>query len=232
MRTTRLNNAAEGIGNNAFSFRAQRTRGGTSLGLSSSDFASKKERHLDEQWPKQKELEDSLEPMVETIVRSLRSGHNLSAAVQEAVAVHQSAASSAFRVVLSRCKAGVSLAEAFREFAFRYHSAEAKMVGLAFSLAAESGAGLTQALDTITASLRERRHLQSEVDSLISQARFAAQIMVGLPAIMFVLRAITSPGYFDTIFNDPFNRMLILVGLALDAVGFLWMQMLVRRVLR
>lgn len=176
-------------------------------------------------------LEQALPTALEAVARSLRSGASLRQAVEEA-ASSTGGGGRALSGELARAGAeaarGASLVAALEGLAARRPLPGVKLGVAALCLGAETGGAQARAIDGVAATVRERLAVAAELRALSSQARISA-LVIGLAPIGFGgFAAATDPRTARFMFRTPAGLTLLVVGLTLDGLGWLWMQRLAR----
>jgi tight adherence protein B len=175
-------------------------------------------------------LEQALPGALEAVARSLRSGASLRQAVEEA-----GGAAGTGRVLageLSRAAheaaQGASLVSALEGVGARRPLPGVRLGVAALCLGAETGGAQARAVDGVAATVRERLAVAAELRALSSQARISA-LVIGLAPIGFgAFAAATDPRTSQFLLHTTAGLILLLTGLTLDGLGWLWMQRLAR----
>lgn len=175
-------------------------------------------------------LEQALPGALEAVARSLRSGASLRQAVEEA-----GSAAGTGRVLageLSRAAAeaaqGASLVTALEAVGARRPLPGVRLGVAALCLGAETGGAQARAVDGVAATVRERLAVAAELRALSSQARISA-LVIGLAPIGFgAFAAATDPRTSEFLLHTPAGLILLVAGLVLDGLGWLWMQRLAK----
>lgn len=175
-------------------------------------------------------IEQALPGALEAVARSLRSGASLRQAVEEA-----GAAAGTGRVLageLSRAASeaahGASLVSALEAVGARRPLPGIRLGIAALCLGAETGGAQARAVDGVAATVRERLAVGAELRALSSQARISA-LVIGLAPVGFgAFAAATDPRTSQFLLHSTAGLILLVAGLTLDAVGWLWMQRLAR----
>ena len=175
-------------------------------------------------------LEQALPGALEAVARSLRSGASLRQAVEEA-----GTATGGGRVLtaeLARAAAeaaqGASLVSALEGVAARRPLPGVRLGVAALCLGAETGGAQARAVDGVAATVRERLAVAAELRALSSQARISA-LVIGLAPLGFgAFAAATDPRTSQFLLHTPAGLALLVAGLVLDGLGWLWMQRLAR----
>jgi len=176
-------------------------------------------------------LEQALPGALEAVARSLRSGASLRQAVEEAGADARGGGRG-LAAELSRAAAeaahGASLVSALEAVALRRPLPGVRLGVAALCLGAETGGAQARAVDGVAATVRERQAVAAELRALSSQARISA-LVIGLAPVGFgAFAAATDPRTAQFMLHTPAGLVLLVAGLALDAVGWLWMQHLAK----
>ena len=82
-------------------------------------------------------------------------------------------------------------------------SSDVRLVAAALTLGAEAGGEVARAVDRIAATLRERRELHAEVQSLATQARASAGVLALAPLAFTGLVATIEPGAVAFLVTTP-----------------------------
>ena len=117
-------------------------------------------------------------------------------------------------------KVGVTLEEALIRLDKRMPSEEMTLVSSAILVARETGGDLTKVFSKLIETIRDRLKLKELVATLTLQARLQAIIISLLgPAFFFIVRKIR-PDHFDIMWQDELGRMILLLALVLQIIGF------------
>ena len=176
-------------------------------------------------------IELALPVALEAVARSLRSGASLRQAVEEAGRA-SSGGGRALAAELARAAAeaaqGASLVAALEAVAVRRPLPGVRLGVAALCLGAETGGAQARAVDGVAATVRERLAVAAELRALSSQARISA-LVIGLAPVGFgAFAAATDPRTAQFMLHTPAGLALLVCGLILDTVGWLWMQRLAK----
>ncbi len=108
----------------------------------------------------------------------------------------------------------------------RSTTTDERLVVTALLVASEQGARACEAVDVVVDRLRDRRFIDSRRRVLTAQARATAAVLVLLP-LVFV--GLTSLLRRDVPFAGRGGLVVLVAGVALDGLGYLWMRNLRRR---
>jgi tight adherence protein B len=133
------------------------------------------------------------------------------------------------RRLAARSRLGVGLGEALAQWAHERPLPGVQAVSGALALAVSVGGACAVALEGLGESLRAREATTREAHALSAQARLSAVVVGAAPLGYLGFVSITDPGSLDALLSTGAGRMCLIVGLALEALGALWMRALLRR---
>lgn len=167
---------------------------------------------------------EQLPDAIDLMVAILRSGHSVSQAVRAVSQDLPAPCGREFEAVLHRINLGQPLSEALTYSARRFGSYELDLMRRAVSIQSEVGGSLAELLDKTNSTLRQRLKLARQLKVITAQSRLSAQIVGALPFILAIALNFMSPGYLQTLCEDPIGRMLLVGAIVLQALGILVMQ--------
>jgi len=175
-------------------------------------------------------LEQALPGALEAVARSLRSGASLRQAVEEAGRAGGTGRVLAAELARAAAEAGqgASLVSALEAVGARRPLPGVRLGVAALCLGAETGGAQARAVDGVAATVRERLAVAAELRALSSQARISALVIGVAPVGFGAFAAATDPRTSQFLFHTSVGLVLLVVGLVLDALGWLWMQRLAK----
>ena len=175
-------------------------------------------------------LEQALPGALEAVARSLRSGASLRQAVEEAGRAGGTDRALAGELARAAAEAGqgASLVSALEAVGARRPLPGIRLGVAALCLGAETGGAQARAVDGVAATVRERLAVAAELRALSSQARISALVIGVAPVGFGAFAAATDPRTSQFLLHTSAGLALLVVGLVLDALGWLWMQRLAK----
>jgi tight adherence protein B len=158
---------------------------------------------------------------VPVMIRSLRAGLSVAAAVAEVARSDTGPVPRAFGAVVEDMRLGQPLEAALWAAARRIGVAEFDFLVVVVALQREAGGNLAETLANLDETLRMRRQLALKVRALAAEARASAMIIASLPFAMAALLWVSSPDYLVPLFTTTMGRAMLGAGLASMAVGAL-----------
>jgi tight adherence protein B len=152
---------------------------------------------------RQKQFDDQLPVGLDIVVRAVRAGHPVIAAVKLAAQELGDPVGSELGIVVDETTYGAELKEALVNFARRTGSADAHYLAVAISIQSETGGNLAEILEGLSKVMRGRGSLGKKVKALASEGKASAYLLSALP--IFVVGTIMSlnPKMYTSKFDDP-----------------------------
>ena len=176
----------------------------------------------------QARLEAALPGMVDAIAAALRSGASLRQAVGEAGVATPGPLGEDLCRVVDATERGASLVGSLERWAGQRPLAGVRLVVAALCLGAETGGAGARAVEGVAATLRQRLAARGEVRALATQGRVSAAVIAVMPLAFSALASVTDPRTSGFLLGTPVGLGCLAAGLALDALGALWMGRLTR----
>jgi len=169
-------------------------------------------------------IEEQLEQMVSMVSNSLKAGFGLLQSLDQAGQQLSPPLSSELLRVVHETDVGGTLEEALTALAERVESYDLDMIVTAILVQRTVGGNLTEVLDNVGQTIRERVRLEGEINTLTAQKKLSGFIVGLLPVALVLLFFATDPEYMSTLFTHPVGRILLGTGVVLDLIGLLLMR--------
>jgi tight adherence protein B len=154
---------------------------------------------------------------IDLMVRALRSGLPISEAIIGAGREIADPVGNELGRVEAGMRMGRDLEALLWDIAARIDVPEFRFFIIALSVQRETGGNLAETLANLADVLRRRRQMRAKVRAMSSETRATTMILGGMPILVIVMLALTSPHYLVPLYTDV--RGLILDGLALASLG-------------
>jgi tight adherence protein B len=165
---------------------------------------------------------------LERMASSVRAGSSVGAALTEVAHDAPSPLAEELAFATAALGHGASLDVALAGWAATAgNSPEVGLAITALGLGGHAGGEVARALDRVAATLRERRELRAEVRALATQARASAGVLIVAPLGFAALVSTIEPEVATFLLASPLGLACLVAGLALDALGALWMSRIV-----
>jgi len=164
-------------------------------------------------------LNSQLPEALNIISNGLRAGFSFTQAISVAGRDMNPPISDEFSRVLRENSMGKSLDESLSNLADRNEDEDLSMVVTALLIQRQVGGNLSEILDTISTTIRERVRIKGEIKTLTAQGRLSAAIVSLLPTIVALIMAILRPEYILTLFHYPLGIGMVIVGVVMQLIG-------------
>ena len=164
---------------------------------------------------------------LERIGSELRAGGTVATALAGVATGDSVLAADAARIE-SRVRLGGALSEALHSWSRERRAVGVEVAAGALALSATVGGPAADALDGLASSLRARLSVIAEARALSAQARYSAWV-IGLAPIGYLVTtaAVDSRSVHVLVGTGP-GRVCVVLGLALELLGAVWMRAIVR----
>ena len=175
---------------------------------------------------RKRQFTEQIPDVLTMLVGSLRAGHGMSQALGVLVDQLPPPASVEFRRVTRAISLGVPTQRALNDMADRVGSDDLDLVVTAINVQFELGGNLTQTLETIAETVRDRIRMKRQIRVLTSQQRLTGYILALLPVGLAVVLNLLNPEYMRPLFE---RRLLWfpMLGLLMEIAGFLVIRRIV-----
>jgi tight adherence protein B len=167
------------------------------------------------------------EQLAETLTMicgALRGGFSLAQALTMVAKEAREPTRSELERVTQEVRLGLSLNDALDNLVTRLKSTDLELVVTAIKINGRVGGNLTEILDSISVTIRERDKLRREVRVITSMQRMSSYVIGGLPFGLAGILFTINPEYMGKLF-EPGITLCIPIGAAVSAViGFLVIQ--------
>jgi tight adherence protein B len=152
--------------------------------------------------------------------RSLKAGHSLASAIQMIGTEMAEPVAGLFRSVYEEQTYGLSLKDAFTHMIERMDTADLRFFVTAVSIYREIGGNLSEILERLAHTIRERIKIKRQVRVYTAQARLSGYILAALPIVVAVLAYFFAPDYIGELFAVKIGIILVVGAVILQIIGF------------
>lgn len=164
---------------------------------------------------------------LDMISRSLKAGHSFVAAIQMVGNEMPDPMGGLFRVAYEEQSLGLSLSDAFTHMTERIESEDLRFFITAINLYKEIGGNLSEILENLAHTIRERIRVRRQVRVYTVQGRISSYILGVAPVVMALVFYFTTPGYIEELFNTSVGRYALVYGIISQIVGYLIIRKIV-----
>ena len=138
---------------------------------------------------------DQLSDMLNLMVNGLRAGYSTLQAMEAVSKELPSPISDEFRRVVQEIQIGISMEASLDNLLRRIPSVDLDFVITAINVQREVGGNLSEILDTISFTIRERVRIKGEVRVLTAQVRTSGTVLAMIPLLLTAVLWFMNPEY-------------------------------------
>ncbi len=172
-------------------------------------------------------IDGQLVEMLGLVSNALKSGYGLVQSFEFAARQMSPPLSQELRRMLREATLGLSAEDALNALGERIDSADLDMVLTAINIQRTAGGNLSEILESVAYTMRERERIRGEISTLTAQQRMTGVIIGLLPVGMGLLFMIINPDYMGLLFTELAGRVMLVAAVGLEIMGAL----AIRRVL-
>lgn len=160
------------------------------------------------------------------LVGSLKAGMSLSQAFEVLVEEMPAPISDEFALVIRENKMGVDLGDCLSHLKQRMPVEDLDLINTAIGIVRDTGGDLTEVLETLVFTIREKKKLGDRVRALTVQGRLQGYIMMVLPIAFSIFIYFVNPHNFQIMLQDKLGRALLTWGIISEGIGIILIQKL------
>jgi len=161
----------------------------------------------------------------ETMARAMRAGSTVPEAIRGVSHECEAPLGDEFAYCFEQQNLGLSPETTFQDLARRTGLLELRLFALVVLVQQQSGGNLAEVFDNLAQVVRSRLRTEMRTQTLTSESRLQAYILLGIPPLMFFVLLLMRREYAQVLLDTP---SLLWLTLGLQVVGWLW----IRRILR
>lgn len=161
----------------------------------------------------------------DNMARVLRAGRTLTQALQAIVRDFEQPLAGEFAYCHEQQNLGLPPAASYQDLARRIDLFELRVFALAMIVQQQVGGNVADLLDMLAVALRDRLRARLRLKALTAESRLQANVLLALPAVVFVILWFTKRDYVSLLLAQPRLLLAILVS---QALGALWIRSLVQ----
>lgn len=159
---------------------------------------------------------------------SLKAGMSLSQGLDVLVEEMPAPISEEFSLVVRENRMGVDLEECLAHLRQRIPNDDLDLIAIAIGISRDTGGNLTEILENLVFTIREKKKLENRVKTLTVQGRLQGYIMMVLPVAFSIFIYFSSPQNFQTMLNDQLGRTLLIWSVFSEIIGIILIKKLSR----
>ncbi|HVC54124.1 MAG TPA: type II secretion system F family protein [Stellaceae bacterium] len=168
---------------------------------------------------------------VDMVVRIVRAGMPVGAAVRAVGQEANPPLSTLFSRVADQAAIGVPFDEALTRVATAIGNADFRFFAVAVALQQMTGGNLAATLETLSTIIRRRRAVLLKAHAASAEVRMSAMILGAIPFLVTGALLLVAPAYLDPLFNDWRGNVILGMAAFLLLAAFFTMRSMIRNAL-
>ncbi len=174
-----------------------------------------------------RKFNDQLADMLTMVSNSLRAGFGLLQGLDLAAEQSQPPMSTELHHLLRDTRMGASIETALESMGERVGSYDLDVVITAILIQRSVGSNLSEVLEKVAHTIRERARIKGEINTLTAQKKLSGLLIALMPVAFVLVMLAINFEYMSALFTDPLGRFLLFVAIALDIIGILIIKRIV-----
>jgi tight adherence protein B len=158
---------------------------------------------------------------LDLLSRSLQVGHAFSESLHQVASEMPDPIASEFRITFEEQKLGLSTKAALDRLTERVPLPDLHLCVTAIHIQRETGGNLSEILEKVAQTIRERFKLMEDFRTMTTSARGSAWILCGLPFLLVFVLTMINPKYMAPLLYDRRGHFVIMVAIILQLMGTL-----------
>ncbi|MBC7472660.1 MAG: type II secretion system F family protein [Candidatus Sericytochromatia bacterium] len=176
--------------------------------------------YLQQQKNKRKnKFDEQLVDAISLIANAVRSGLSIMQSLELTVSEMSEPISYEANMVIQATRVGVPLDGALLDWSKRMDSKDLDIFVTAVMIQNQTGGNLTEILETLGKTIRERFKIQRQIKALTAQGVMSAYVLTGLPIILGAILYFIQPETMILLFTTNYGLLLTIVSLVMIATG-------------
>ena len=164
---------------------------------------------------------------LDIMVRSLRAGHPVNAAMGLVVREMGEPLGAEFGAAVDEMTYGLDLREALANLAQRIAVPDLQYVAIAIRIQHETGGNLAEVLQGLNMVIRARLRMLRKARALSAEGRLSARVLAAMPFVFAGLVFLSRPEFYLSAIDEPLFFPIVGAALGLELIGILIMYRLV-----
>jgi tight adherence protein B len=160
--------------------------------------------------------------------RGLSAGHAFTESLQMVATEMPEPISSEFRKTYDEQNLGLSLKLALENLVQRMPLLDLRMCVTAIMIQRETGGNLSELLEKVAYTIRERFRIMEDLKTLTLSSRWSAWLLCGLPIFLAVYMTAMNPTYMEVMWRDPRGHNLLFIAAVMQILGMLMVQKIMK----
>lgn len=160
--------------------------------------------------------------------RGISAGHAFTEALQMVATEMPEPISGEFRKTYDEQNLGLSLKLALENLVQRIPLLDLRMCVTAIMIQRETGGNLSELLEKVAYTIRERFRIMEDLKTLTLSSRWSAWLLCLLPIFLALYMSVMNPTYMEVMWRDPRGHNLLFIAAVMQLLGMLMVRKIMR----
>jgi len=162
------------------------------------------------------------------IARSLRAGHSFNSAIQLVGEEIADPVGELFKTAYEQQLLGLRITETLMNLNERIESLDLRFFTTAIAINNDVGGNLSEILDNLAKTIRERLKIRRQVRVYTAQGRMTGYVLGALPVVAFLLFNALNPKYESALYKETKGLYVLAFAVVLQLVGLFVIRKIIR----
>ena len=172
-------------------------------------------------------LNDQLNDAVVLISNSLKAGYSFFQAVDIVAKEMTGPMAEEFTLLQKEVNFGTTTEKALENLVTRVTSDDLELVVTAVLIQRQVGGNLSEVLDNISTTIRERIRIKNEVKTVTAQGRVSGMIIAAMPPILGLILFFINKSHIMVLFTEPIGLAILGFSVFMELIGIYFISKIV-----
>jgi tight adherence protein B len=172
-------------------------------------------------------FEEALPDALDLLARAIRAGHPIGAGIKIVADEAAEPVAGEFQRTFDEQRFGLPFDDTMLGLSVRVPLIDLRMLVTAVLIQREVGGNLAEVLDNLGDVIRQRFVVQRQLRVHTAQGRLSGNVLGFLPIAVGSIIFVVNPQYVGLLFQHPLGRLLLIIAVVLQAIGFMWIRRIV-----
>lgn len=173
-------------------------------------------------------IQEELPEMIDLLARSTHAGASLEQAIAIVGEETKGPLSFEFRRCARQLDMNLSVPAVMKSLSNRIQLIDLRILTSALMLYRKTGGNLPANLERMSGVIRDRINYRRQMKASTGAGRASAILMTVIAPVAFVILLVVFPDHVSNLYSDPMGNILLLIAIALEVIGILWVSALLR----
>jgi tight adherence protein B len=162
------------------------------------------------------------------ISRSLRAGHSFTSTIQLVGQELPNPVGELFKTAYDQQLLGLRITDGLANLNERIDSLDLRFFTTVIGINSEIGGNLSEVLDKLAVTIRERLRIRRQVQVYTAQGRMSGYVVGVLPIIAFIVFNVLNAEYESALIREPMGRYILVFAACMQLMGLLVIRNIIR----